>query len=54
MVFLEIRNLCQSLFFDKVACHSGAGFSCEFCEISKDKFPYRLSFLSDRATIQFI
>ena len=36
------KNLCQSLFFNKVKKEAGTQtFSCEFCEISKNPFFHR-------------
>ena len=41
------NHLCQSLFFNKVACNFikretlAQVFSCEFCEISKNTYSYR-------------
>ena len=68
-VFLEIsqkfagKHLCQSLYFNKVADLAGnfikietlvQVFSCEFCEICKNTFSYRLPPVAASAAYNFI
>ena len=52
------KHLCQSLFFNKVACNFikketlTQVFCCEFCEISKNTFSYRTPLMAAFVDIQ--